>query len=71
MLIAADGTVWTYADLLETSAVGVGRLGGALWMRQMVLGPAPEFCIQAPVSCGVGAMIEVLNLQLHPIYPES
>src|SRR5689334_25099586 len=39
-----DGT--RYAELFEELAPLVRESGAALWMRQMVLGPTPEFCLQ-------------------------
>jgi hypothetical protein len=41
-----------YRELFAQLAPVVDRVEGALWMRQMVLGPAREFCLHttAPVS---------------------
>jgi hypothetical protein len=37
----------SYADLSAMVSPIVGRVGGALWQRQMVLGPTPEYCLEA------------------------
>ncbi len=36
---------WSYAELDTALEVGLGD-GLALWQRQLVLGPAPEFCLR-------------------------
>jgi hypothetical protein len=42
----AKPTGWSYDRLDEALAPALGG-GGSLWRRQMVLGPAPEFCLRA------------------------
>jgi hypothetical protein len=42
----------------------VAEYGGALWQRQMTLGPTPEFCWWAPVSPALPATITGLNIPL-------
>jgi hypothetical protein len=42
---------------------------GALWCRQMVLGPTPEFCLQSSAPVPFPATITPLALQLRPIWP--
>jgi len=37
----------SYAELFAALEPSVARGGVALWMRQMVLGPAREFCLHA------------------------
>lgn len=60
-----------YRDLLATLAPEVDRVKGALWMRQMTLGPAREFCLHAgePVSmlAGLGALV----IPLRPTWPDA
>jgi hypothetical protein len=50
-LAKADVALWfakpsgmSYERLYGMLDAEVGRVGGSLWRRQMVLGPAPEFC---------------------------
>jgi hypothetical protein len=38
---------WSY-DRLTDAAAGMLDAGGSLWRRQLVLGPAPEFCLRTP-----------------------
>jgi hypothetical protein len=58
----------SYRELFAQLAPLVERVDGALWMRQMVLGPAREFCLHAaePVSL---ASVEALVIPLRPIWP--
>jgi hypothetical protein len=60
-----------YRDLVATLAPEVDRVQGALWMRQMTLGPAREFCLHAsePVSmlAGLGALV----IPVRPIWPAA
>ncbi len=59
-----------YADLdrLLEPFVGAGR---ALWMRQMVLGPSPEFCLQASEPLALPEELAALSLPLRPIWPQT
>lgn len=41
--------------------------GSGLWQRQMVLGPAPEFCLVAPHSVALPARLEAFDLALTPL----
>ena len=45
----------------------VERAGGALWVRQMVLGPSPEFCVRAPSALMLPASLTPLALPLDPV----
>lgn len=38
----------SYDDLYDALSALVEEAGAGLWQRQMVLGPAPEFCLFAP-----------------------
>ncbi len=42
---------------------------GALWCRQMVLGPTPEFCLQSSAPVELPAEITPVVLQLRPVWP--
>lgn len=44
---------------------------GALWMRRMVLGPAPEFCLHLPRSTGAPAGLQVLAVPLRRVWPDG
>jgi hypothetical protein len=43
--------------------------GGVLWMRQMTLGPAREFCLQTGAPCTLPSSIDVLTLSFRHIWP--
>lgn len=50
-LAKADVALWfakpsgmSYEHLYRMLDAEIGRVGGSVWRRQMVLGPAPEFC---------------------------
>ncbi|HEU0054034.1 MAG TPA: hypothetical protein VFQ39_12700 [Longimicrobium sp.] len=47
-----------------TDAAGVG-----VWVRQMVLGPSPEFCVQADRPVALPDAIQPLVLPLRPVWP--
>ncbi|MEX0894077.1 MAG: hypothetical protein WEB88_18045, partial [Gemmatimonadota bacterium] len=51
-----------HSALIEDLGPLVERHGGALWMRQLVLGPAPEFCLQATSPIRLPAALDVLRL---------
>lgn len=55
-------------DALWTLLRPVARQG-ALWMRRMVLGPAPEFCLHAPADQGTPAGLRTLVLPLRRVWP--
>jgi hypothetical protein len=58
-----------YREVFDQLAPVVDRVQGALWMRQMVLGPAREFCLHAAESVSLPAGIEALVIPLRPIWP--
>lgn len=41
----------------------------ALWMRRMVLGPSPEFCLQAAGSVTLPSGYAPLHIALRPVWP--
>jgi hypothetical protein len=57
---------WGYGDL-DTALASAVPPGAALWQRQMVLGPAPEFCLRssAPVRLPTGLIGE--QVAYHPL----
>jgi len=60
-----------YRDLLALVAPVVEGARGALWMRQMVLGPALEFCLHAAAPAPVPAALRPLVVPLRPAWPED
>lgn len=58
----------SYAALLGALEPLV-RDGGALWCRQMVLGPAPEFCLHAPGPVALPGPITPLVLACRAVWP--
>jgi hypothetical protein len=61
----------TYAELLAQVGPLVDDAGGALWMRQMTLGPAREFCLHAREPLALPSSFDVLPLPLRLIWPAS
>jgi hypothetical protein len=56
----------SYTALFDTLGPLAG--GGALWMRQMVLGPAPEFCLHHMEPVELPASFRSRRLQLTPVF---
>lgn len=59
-----------YSELFVQLAPVVDHIQGALWMRQMVLGPAPEFCLHAAAPVSMAAAFSALVIPLREIWPE-
>ena len=59
----------TYAGFDELLEDVVARPGHALWQRQMVLGPAPEFCVVAPATLVLDTSLEPLVIARRPVWP--
>jgi hypothetical protein len=59
----------SYAELLGEIAPLIERFPSALWMRQMVLGPAREFCLHSETSVALPAVFSALGLSLRPLVP--
>jgi hypothetical protein len=53
---------------LVSPLIGEGR--GVLWMRRMVLGPTPEFCLQSSEFPDLPASLVALLLTLRQRWPE-
>lgn len=62
---------WSYESLYARVAELTAGRQTALWTRQMVLGPAPELCLQAatPPSLPDGLAARVIPLQ--PVWPTA
>jgi hypothetical protein len=59
-----------YGELFAQLAPVVDRVQGALWMRQMVLGPAREFCLHAAAPVSDLESFGALVIPLRPTWPE-
>jgi hypothetical protein len=59
-----------YRDLFAQLAPVVERAEGALWMRQMTLGPAREFCLHARSGVSELANLAPLVIPTRQIWPE-
>ncbi len=59
-----------YGDLFAQCAPLVDRAQGALWMRQLVLGPAREFCLHAPEPVSLLAVFDALVIPLRRAWSE-
>jgi hypothetical protein len=59
----------SYAALDAALAEVLQREGAALWMRYMVLGPTPEFCLQSRTPVMLPTPFTALPLQLRPVWP--
>ena len=57
-----------YADFFATLEPLVARCRGALWVRQLTMGPAREFCLHAAERVALPAAVEALVLPLRPVW---
>lgn len=58
----------SYAELLAALSPVLSSAESALWMRQMTLGPAREFCLHANVELQL-PLVDALAVRLEPIWP--
>lgn len=58
-----------YSALCAQLAPVVDHVQGALWMRQMVFGPAREFCLHAVAPVSLPAVFSTLVLPLRQAWP--
>ncbi|HVO40603.1 MAG TPA: hypothetical protein VMV03_16345 [Spirochaetia bacterium] len=61
----------TYAALFLQVGPLADTAGGTLWMRQMTLGPAREFCVHTAEPLALPSSFDVLRLPLRPVWPTS
>ena len=61
----------TYDELFTRLEPVVDAAEGALWMRQMVLGPASEFCLHAAAAVPMDDVFKPSVRALRPIWPQS
>ena len=59
----------TYDALMTLLSPLVRDGESVLWMRRMVLGPTPEFCLESVAPMSLPATLSPLELQLEPIWP--
>jgi hypothetical protein len=59
----------SYADLYARLQPWTERASVTLWERQMVLGPAPEFCLRTPELAELPRELGPLALTMEPIWP--
>lgn len=60
-----------YPDFLEALRPAVSAAGATLWLRQMVLGPAPEFCVRAPALLRAAVVTSPLLIPLRRVWPPA
>lgn len=60
----------SYEDLFEEMAPVTLDAPGALWMRQMVLGPGREFCLRTSTAVELPTPITAHHVVLHPVWPD-
>ena len=59
-----------YGELFNQLSPLIDQVKGALWMRQMVLGPAREFCLHAGPPVPLPAAFSPLSFPLRQAWPE-
>jgi hypothetical protein len=59
----------SYHELYESLRPIVRNSGGALWGRQMTLGPAPEFCLHARGDCALPVGWSTVVVPLRLVWP--
>lgn len=62
-------TGMTYQALYQYLAPVIARMEGQLWLRQMVLGPAPELCIHTASPVPLPAAFDTLTIPLRSVWP--
>lgn len=61
----------TYAVLDELVRPLMQRTGGALWTRQMTLGPALEFCLHTAALCELPPELAALAVPVRTVFPRD
>jgi hypothetical protein len=59
----------SYDDLLARFEPLVRPHESVLWMRRLVLGPTPEFCVESTKPFEIPSDLEPLALSLRPVWP--
>jgi hypothetical protein len=57
---------WSYAMMADAMRPVIEMSGASLWMRRMVLGPTPEFCLrtQGPIPLPQGVTVQSIPLSM-------
>jgi len=58
-----------YEDFHAQLRPWTDRPGVSLWMRQMTLGPAPEFCLRSPVRLDLPPALAVHLVEMEAVWP--
>lgn len=58
----------SYAEFFQWLSPTIAADGGALWGRQMTLGPTPEFCLQLPSSRTLDPRLHALEIPLRRVW---
>jgi len=61
----------SYPGLFAVLQPLISNIGGALWARQMTLGPSPEFCLHVPGETSLPGIDRALLLQLRSVWPSA
>ena len=59
----------SYAEVFNAMAPVVEQTRGTLWMRQLTLGPAREFCLHTSARVALPPAFGALHVDLRPIWP--
>lgn len=61
----------SYAQVFGAIEPTLGAVGGSLWMRKMVLGPSPEFCVLAREPATLAPSFQMFAFTLRPLWDGS
>lgn len=61
----------SYPILFERLAPLIAATEGTLWMRQMVLGPTPEFCLQTAALVALPPEYAAQSFTREPVWPPA
>ncbi len=61
----------TYSEFFQRVSPHVQQMQGALWMRQMVLGPAREFCVHVPTTADGLVGVHALRIDMRRVWPPA
>jgi len=58
----------SYGEFYGRTGMATADASAVLWGRQMVLGPAPEFCLMSPQPLDLPGEFRVVRVELEPVY---